>query len=280
MYCAWQHFHCDLLFRSEEHFNTQVTISCTTVTNTNSCTFSFDWRRKRLILWQAQNTSHRLRPRWIPAQLLCLATEMTDGSDGGGLILTNTASCYNACDQHGEKFERAFCRFTAGIRDNPDDDDGVLNWVIVGLFSFFVSATFPKTPVCLLELVWQGGPAWPGSVSLGSHRISCPIAGRRCLKWGRITLSQQTTGNRKTEYAASRRSFQPSTISHGLIGLRLHLLHQNRSFRSGLVCPGIHRCNIIKMPGLIFSHRSTMGCYSRHKPAKFISKCHILLIWP
>lgn len=85
---------------------------------------------------------------------------------------------------------------------------------------------------------WRGGSARPGQASPGSHWIPCPITGRRGLKRGRITLSQQTTGNRKTESAASRRSSQPSTISHGLIGLQLHLLHLNRSFRPGLVCPG------------------------------------------
>lgn len=109
--------------------------------------------------------------------------------------------------------------------------------VSAGLFSFFVSALFLEILVCL-PVFWPDEAAQPGQASLGSHRIPCPITGRRGLKRGRITLSQQTTGNRKTESAASRRSSQPSTISHGLIGLHLHLLYQNRSFRSGLVCRG------------------------------------------
>lgn len=106
------------------------------------------------------------------------------------------------------------------IRHNPEDDlslqDALLFSIVSENSSFFwVSA-------------WRGGPA--RRASCGSHRIPCPIAGRCGLKWGRITLSQQTTGNRKTESAASRRSSQPSTISYGLIKLHLHLLHQNRSF--------------------------------------------------
>ena len=109
--------------------------------------------------------------------------------------------------------------------------------VSAGLFPFFVSALFLETLVCLPGFR-PDEAARPSQASLGSHRIPCPITGHRGLKRGRITLSQQTTGNRKTESAASRRSSQPSTVSHGLIGLHLHLLHQNRSFRFGLACPG------------------------------------------
>lgn len=101
-----------------------------------------------------------------------------------------------------------------------------------GLVSVFVSALFLKTLV--FRAFGSDEAARLSPASLGSHRIPCPITGRRGLKRGRITLSQQTTGNRKTESAASHRSSQPSTISHGLVGLQLHLLHQIRSFRSGV----------------------------------------------
>lgn len=120
----------------------------------------------------------------------------------------------------------------------------------VGLLCSFLPVLFPEGFV-FQTWAWWGGPArpGPGQASPGSHRIPCPITGRRGLKRGRITLSQQTAGNRKTESAASRRSSQPSTISNGLIRLHLHLLHPNRSFRPGLVCPGFkgqiqHKSNV------------------------------------
>lgn len=130
--------------------------------------------------------------------------------------------------------------------------------VSAGLFSFFVSALFLEILVCL-PVFWPDEAAQPGQASLGSHRIPCPITGRRGLKRGRITLSQQTTGNRKTESAASRRSSQPSTISHGLIGLHLHLLHQNRSFRSGLVCRGLRFREVYADVNLTFRHKRYNG---------------------
>lgn len=94
-----------------------------------------------------------------------------------------------------------------------------------------VAIMFYEKHFAFLEAGLFGPTRRPGTgqasaSSPGSHRIPCPIAGRRGLERGRITLSQQTTGNRKTESAASRRSSQPSTLSHGLIGLHLHPIHQ------------------------------------------------------
>lgn len=82
---------------------------------------------------RAQYKSKGIRPRRIPAQLPCLATEttmvlmrmMTDGFDGDGLILSFMLQCNSSR-----------CWQLPGIWDNPDE---VAKQVIARLFSFFVS---------------------------------------------------------------------------------------------------------------------------------------------
>lgn len=161
--------------------------------------------------------------RWLTLTMILM--RMTDGFEDDVLILnTGSASCYNTSTfsqipGHWWWWGRktGYCRT---------------------LFFLCVCIVSGKSLSVFRASAWWGSLDWQRPASFGSHRIPCPITGRRGLKRGHITLSQQTTGNRKTESAASRRSSQPSTISHGLIRLHLHLLHQNGSFRAGLVCPG------------------------------------------
>lgn len=182
----------------------------------------------------------RLEPRWIPAR--------PRGSDNRGDRLWPWSRCdgrlaglrFTAQPDH-ESYSCFMLRCES--RRKCRQQRSLWWWcglkATVGLLCSFLPVLFPEGFV-FQTWAWWGGPArpGPGQASPGSHRIPCPITGRRGLKRGRITLSQQTAGNRKTESAASRRSSQPSTISNGLIRLHVHLFHSNRSFRPSLVCPG------------------------------------------